>query len=116
MACKEQKKKDFSCHMLDQVGLAGPLVHPESEGCWESRHGAVSINLSCNKSVRPQSFSTTVGAILANVTVFELFKKATGIAESNQSNQIYKLDLETLEGDWISFHHASIGFQLSGPF
>ncbi len=41
--------------------------------------------------------------MLANIAVFEFFKKATGITDSNQSNQIYLLDLETLKGDWMSF-------------
>ncbi|WP_312469974.1 putative thiazole-containing bacteriocin maturation protein [Neobacillus sp.] len=102
MICKEQRKVFLPAICLDQVGLAGPLVHPESEGCWESawrRTHQSSLQL----DRLPQSFSTTAGAILANVTVFEFFKKATGIAGLNQSNQIYKFDLETLEGDWISF-------------
>lgn len=102
MVCKEQKKAFFPAICLDQVGLAGPLVHPESEGCWESAWRRIHQS-SLQLERQRQSFSTTVGAILANVTVFEFFKKATGIAGSNQSNQIYKLDLETLEGDWISF-------------
>ncbi|MEH7115327.1 putative thiazole-containing bacteriocin maturation protein [Neobacillus niacini] len=102
MVCKEQKKEFFPAICLDHVGLAGPLVHPESEGCWESAWRRIHQS-SLQLDRQPQSFSTTVGSILANVTVFEFFKKATGIAESNQSNQIYKLDLETLEGDWISF-------------
>ena len=45
--------------------------------------------------------SSTTGAILANVIVFEFFKKVTGIAGS--TNQIYLLDFETLEGEWLSF-------------
>ncbi|WHY77779.1 putative thiazole-containing bacteriocin maturation protein [Neobacillus sp. WH10] len=102
MVCKEQRKGFFPAICLDRVGLAGPLVHPESEGCWESAWRRIHQS-SLQLDWQPQSFSTTAGAILANVTVFEFFKKATGIAGSNQSNQIYKLDLETLEGDWISF-------------
>jgi putative thiazole-containing bacteriocin maturation protein len=102
MICKEQRKGFFPAICLDQVGLAGPLVHPESEGCWESAWRRIHQS-SLQLDRQPQSFSTTAGAILANVTVFEFFKKATGIAGSNQSNQIYKLDLETLEGDWISY-------------
>ncbi|MDR7238109.1 putative thiazole-containing bacteriocin maturation protein [Neobacillus drentensis] len=102
MVCKEQRKVFFPAICLDQVGLAGPLVHPESEGCWESAWRRIHQSL-LQLDRQPQSFSTTAGAILANVTVFEFFKKATGIAGSNQSNQIYKLDLETLEGDWISY-------------
>jgi putative thiazole-containing bacteriocin maturation protein len=100
--CKEARKAFLPAICLDQVGLAGPLVHPESEGCWESAWRRIHQS-SLQLDRQPHSFSTTTGAILANVTVFEFFKKATGIAGSNQSNQIYKLDLETLEGDWISF-------------
>ena len=84
------------------MGLAGPLVHPESEGCWESAWRRIHQS-TLQEDRQPQSYSSTAGAILANITVFEFFKKATGIAGSNQSNQIYLLDLETLEGDWISF-------------
>jgi putative thiazole-containing bacteriocin maturation protein len=102
MVCKEQKKAFLPAICLDQVGLAGPLVHPESDGCWESAWRRIhQSSLQLDRQL--QSFSTTAGAILANVTVFEFFKKATGIAGRNQSNQIYKLDLETLEGDWLSF-------------
>ena len=36
MVCKEERKAFLPAICLDQVGLAGPLVHPESEGCWES--------------------------------------------------------------------------------
>lgn len=102
IVCKEQRKGFFPAICLNQVGLAGPLVHPDLEGCWESAWRRLHQS-SLQLDRQPQSFSTTAGAILANVTVFEFFKKAAGIAGSNQSNQIYKLDLETLEGDWISY-------------
>jgi putative thiazole-containing bacteriocin maturation protein len=102
LVCKDQRKVFLPAICLDQVGLAGPLVHPESEGCWESAWRRIHQSaLQLDRHV--QSFSSTTGSILANVTVFEFFKKATGIAGSNQSNQIYLLDLETLEGDWLSF-------------
>lgn len=102
LVCKEERKAFLPAIYLEQVGLSGPLVHPESEGCWESawrriHQSAVQVDRQL------QAFSSTAGSILANVTVFEFFKKATRIAGLNQSNQIYLLDLETLEGDWISF-------------
>ena len=84
------------------MGLAGPLFHPESEGCWESAWRRIHQS-ALHIEQQAQPFSSTAGSILANVAVFELFKNATGIADSNQSNQIYVLDLETLEGDWLSF-------------
>jgi putative thiazole-containing bacteriocin maturation protein len=102
LVCKEDRKVFLPAICLDQVGLAGPLVHPESDGCWDSAWRR--IHQSALQADRPlQTFSSTAGSILANVTVFEFFKRAAGIAGSNQSNQIYLLDLETLEGDWISF-------------
>lgn len=112
--CKKQKKVFMPAICLEQVGLAGPLVHHESEGCWESAWRRVH-----QSTLRPdgqlQTFSPTAASILTNVTVFEFFKKATGIAGSNQSNQIYLLNLETLEGDWISFlpHPLAANFSFS---
>lgn len=87
---------------LEQAGLAGPLVQPDSEVCWESawrriHQGAL---------FKDQKFSTssaTPGAMLANVIVFELFKDVTGVSEKEQKNQFFLLDLETLEGNWHSF-------------
>ncbi|MGG3469067.1 putative thiazole-containing bacteriocin maturation protein [Neobacillus pocheonensis] len=100
--CKEERKVFVPAICLDQVGLAGPVVHPESEGCWESAWRRMHQS-SLQLERQQQSFSGTGGAILAHVMVFEFFKKATDIADSNQSTQFYNLDLETLEGDWISF-------------
>ena len=102
LVCKEERKAFLPAICLDQVGLAGPLVHPESEGCWESAWRRIHQS-TLQEDRQLQTYSSTAGSILANITVFEFFKKATGIAGSNQSNQIYLLDLETLEGDWISF-------------
>lgn len=100
--CKEEEKAFIPAICLQQAGLSGPVFHPDSGECWESAWRR--IHRSALQMEKPfQSFSSTTGSILANVTVFEMFKKATGIADANQSNQIYQLDLETLEGDWLSF-------------
>ncbi|MDQ0200065.1 putative thiazole-containing bacteriocin maturation protein [Neobacillus ginsengisoli] len=102
LVCKEEGKAFIPAICLDQVGLAGPLVHPESDGCWESAWRRLhQTEVTMNK--QPQTFSPIAGSLLANVTVFEFFKKVTGVAGTNQGNQIYLLDLETLEGDWLSF-------------
>ena len=110
MVCKEEKKGISTCHMFRPSGA-----------CWSigssGIRGMLGVRMAPNPSIciairsAATNFSSTAGAILANVTVFEFFKKATGIAGSNQSNQIYLLDLETLEGDWISFIHTSIGYE-----
>ena len=36
LVCKEERKVFLPAICLEQVGLSGPLVHPESDGCWES--------------------------------------------------------------------------------
>ncbi|WP_316571383.1 putative thiazole-containing bacteriocin maturation protein [Neobacillus sp. YIM B06451] len=100
--CKEEKKVFLPAICLEQVGLAGPVVHPESDGCWESAWRRLHQS-AVQADQQPVSFSSTAGSILANVLVFEFFKKAAGISSMTQNNQIYLLNLETLEGNWLSF-------------
>ena len=98
--CKEEGKVFLPAICLEQVGLSGPFVHPESDGCWESAWRRLHQS-AIQSDQKPNMVSSTTGAILANVIVFEFFKKVTGIAGS--TNQIYLLDFETLEGEWLSF-------------
>ncbi|GAE31911.1 putative thiazole-containing bacteriocin maturation protein [Halalkalibacter hemicellulosilyticus] len=100
--CKEGRKVFLPAICLEQVGLAGPVVHQESDGCWESAWRRLH-QTAVQDDHQPINFSSTAGSILANVLVFEFFKKAVGIAGSTQNNQIYLLDLETLEGNWLSY-------------
>ncbi|ERI10730.1 putative thiazole-containing bacteriocin maturation protein [Aneurinibacillus aneurinilyticus] len=100
--CREEEKVLLPAICLQQVGLAGPLVHPDSEGCWESAWRRIHQS-ALGKGQQLGPFSSTAGAMLANVIVFELFKKITGVSESEQTNQFFLLNLETLEGNWHSF-------------
>ncbi|RHW43416.1 putative thiazole-containing bacteriocin maturation protein [Neobacillus notoginsengisoli] len=100
--CKEERKGFLPAICLEQVGLAGPVVHPESDGCWESAWRRLHRS-AVQTDQKTDSFSSTTGSILANVLVFELFKKAAGISSPTNGNQIYLLDLDTLEGNWLSF-------------
>jgi putative thiazole-containing bacteriocin maturation protein len=100
--CREEKKVLLPAICLQQVGLAGPLVHPDSEGCWESAWRRIHRSALC-KDPQLHAFSSTAGAMLANVITFELFKTVTGITESELKNKFFLLDLETLEGNWHSF-------------
>ncbi|MGE7758404.1 putative thiazole-containing bacteriocin maturation protein [Peribacillus sp. NPDC097895] len=104
--CRKGKKVLFPALIINQVGLAGPLVHPESKGCWESAwHRLHQTVLKKNQG----PYSSTAGAMLANVMVFEWFKEATGVTTADQDNQFYLLDMETLEGSWHSFlPHPSV--------
>ncbi|MGM0834561.1 MAG: putative thiazole-containing bacteriocin maturation protein [Bacillota bacterium] len=100
--CREEKKLLLPAIFLNQVGLAGPLVHPDSEGCWESAFRSIHQSVFCNDE-QLHCFTSTAGAMLANIIVFELFKNVTRVTESDQKNQFFLLDLDTLEGNWHSF-------------
>ncbi|WP_417899700.1 putative thiazole-containing bacteriocin maturation protein [Bacillus haimaensis] len=100
--CREEKKLLLPAIFLHQVGLAGPLVHPDSEGCWESAFRSIHQSVFCNDE-QLHCFTSTAGAMLANIIVFELFKNITGVTETDQKNQFFLLDLDTLEGNWHTF-------------
>ncbi|PTX64711.1 putative thiazole-containing bacteriocin maturation protein [Melghirimyces profundicolus] len=101
-ACRQEKKVFIPALCLEQTGLAGPLIHPESEGCWESAWRRIHRTALC-KDPKVHRFSFTAGAMLANVAVFEWFQSVTGVTDPEQRNAFFLLDLETLEGDWHSF-------------
>ncbi|MCE7792607.1 putative thiazole-containing bacteriocin maturation protein [Salipaludibacillus sp. CUR1] len=101
-ACKEEGKVFLPAICLEQAGLAGPVVHQDSDGCWESAWRRLHQS-AVQDDHQPANFSSTAGSILANVIVFEFFKRAAGISSSAQSSQIYLLNLETLEGKWLSY-------------
>ncbi|WP_442600570.1 putative thiazole-containing bacteriocin maturation protein [Paenibacillus sp. KN14-4R] len=101
-ACREKQKMFLPAVCFQQVGMAGPIVHPDFEGCWESAWRRVHQSVVYNHSHTEVS-SSTAEAMLANVIVFESFKKITGVTESEQKHQIFLFDLETLEGKWHPF-------------
>ncbi|MFJ7829544.1 putative thiazole-containing bacteriocin maturation protein [Peribacillus sp. NPDC097284] len=101
-ACRQEEKMFFPALSLNQIGLAGPMVNGESLSCWESAWRRLHQS-SLITDQEAASFSSTAGALLANVLAFELFKRSTGVSKSDQSNQLYLLDMETLEGSWHTF-------------
>jgi len=100
--CREEKKLLLPALCLRQAGLAGPLVHPDDEGCWESALRRIHSS-ALNKDPQLHAFSPAAGAMLANVIVFELLKTVAGVNETERKNKFFLLDLETLEGTWHSF-------------
>jgi putative thiazole-containing bacteriocin maturation protein len=62
--CREERKLFFPAVCLQQVGLAGPLVHPDFEGCWESAFRRIHEPV-IYKDPRLHTFSSTAGAMLA---------------------------------------------------
>ncbi|KIL34147.1 bacteriocin maturation protein [Cohnella kolymensis] len=102
-ACREEKKIFLPALIVRQAGMAGPLVHPDSDGCWESAWRRVHES-AITKDPELHTFSVTAGALLSNVIVFELFKSITGVTGSKPENRWFLLDLETFEGGWHSFY------------
>lgn len=100
--CKEHGKLLLPAIFIQQVGMAGPLVHPEAEGCWESAWRRIHRS-AVSKDPKLHTFSSTAGALLANVIAFEMLKVVTGVVEPELKNKFFLLNLETLEGEWHSF-------------
>jgi putative thiazole-containing bacteriocin maturation protein len=98
-ACQAERITLLPALRLHQAGIAGPLVEPERAVCWESAWRRIHDS-EVFKDPERFAFSSTGGALLANVIVFELFKTVTGAAEPELRNSLYLLDLETLEGSW----------------
>jgi putative thiazole-containing bacteriocin maturation protein len=98
--CRQEKKVFLPALCIHETGMAGPLVHPDSAGCWESAWRRLHLS-SVRKDPKQHAFSSTAAAMLANVMVFEWFKTAAGVFRPEP--QFFLLDLETLEGSWHSF-------------
>lgn len=98
--CRHKKKAFMPGIILEEAGMAGPLVFPDSDGCWESAWRRVHRSELMKNSESP-GFSPTAGALLANVIAFEWFKGMTGVIDPGQS--FYLLNLETMEGQWYPF-------------
>ncbi len=100
--CRTDKKLFIPAICHKQKGIAGPIIHPDSEGGWESAWRRIHPPALRKENQFPAQ-SAIPGAMLANMIVFELFKEVTGVAKSNQRNRVFMLDTETLEGSWHSY-------------
>ncbi|MCV9886348.1 putative thiazole-containing bacteriocin maturation protein [Metabacillus halosaccharovorans] len=100
--CREEKKVFIPALCLQQIGLAGPVVLPSTEYCWDSAWRRLH-RTELYKENRISTISTTAGAMLSNLIVFELFKYITGVTEGEKNNQTFLLNLETMEGNWHTF-------------
>jgi putative thiazole-containing bacteriocin maturation protein len=100
--CRTDKKLFVPAICHKQKGIAGPIIHPDSEAGWESAWRRIHTTALRKENQSPAQ-SAIPGAMIANMIVFELFKEITGVTKSNQRNRIFLLDTETLEGSWHSF-------------
>ncbi|MFC8683864.1 putative thiazole-containing bacteriocin maturation protein [Brevibacillus porteri] len=101
-ACREREKVFVPTLFVQQKGMVGPLIHPKSEACFESAWRRLHRQALC-ADPEQHPYSMTAAAMLANIAVFEWFKYVSGVNEAEDSNKIYLLNLETLEGSWLSY-------------
>ncbi|PFX61600.1 putative thiazole-containing bacteriocin maturation protein [Bacillus wiedmannii] len=99
--CKEDMKTFLPVTILKDLAFVGPLIHSKSKGCWESAFRRLHKTTSDGNHLTDSNSQTAV-ALLANLMVFEQFRKFTGLLDT-QIDTIYLLQLETLEGSWHTF-------------
>jgi len=119
-ACRSEKKIFVPALVMQRGGMAGPLVTPDSPGCWESAWRRVHLSglgaelgTTAVADTEAQTVSglgavhdsSTVGALLSNVIVFEWLKLQAGVAVSERTpnHQFFLIDAQTLEGQWHPF-------------
>ncbi|MGA9228256.1 MAG: putative thiazole-containing bacteriocin maturation protein, partial [Mesobacillus sp.] len=100
--CRTDKKLFLPAVYNEQICIAGPIIHPDSEAGWDSAWRRLHNSVLVEEQQIPAG-SAISGAMLANIIVFEFFKEITGVTKPNQRNRIFLLDLETHEGSWHSF-------------
>lgn len=100
--CREERKDFMPITFIKEIAFAGPLIQPDSEVTWDSAFRRLHPR-SLNENTGSHTFSPTAGSLLANLAVFELFKKITGVRQQQKDDRLYLLNLETLEGDWHTF-------------
>ncbi|WP_314592066.1 putative thiazole-containing bacteriocin maturation protein [Paenibacillus terrigena] len=100
-ACRDAKKMLLPAIYLRHAGIAGPLVHPDSDVCFESAWRRIH-RTAIGDADRATDVSSTPEAMLANVVVFEWLKTVTGTTASELNGKLFLLNPETLEGEWHS--------------
>jgi len=101
-ACRAEQKALLIATCMGQTGFAGPLVHPDSEGCWESAWRRLHHSAICDEPMNP-TIRSAAGPLLANIIVFDMFRTITGVSKPELENGFFLLNLHTLEGSYHSF-------------
>lgn len=113
--CIEQQKTCIQAILVDDHAWIGPLVCPETGGCWECAWRRLQANLadlsdrlSLYKfhdqllASRSRSLSAPGATIIANRLIFELFHYFTQTSPTETAGKLVALDLATL----LSESHA----------
>lgn len=101
--CTDEGKLFFPAICFDHVGVAGPFGYPDASDSWDSMWRRIHAPV-LSKPWHRTAPSSTAGALLANVLVFQLFQALTSVGNvQRNAHQFYLLNLETLEGGWHSY-------------
>lgn len=115
-ACIAERKQMLPAIAISGMGMAGPLLHPDGDGHWESAWRRIHSSVFPEKRT-PEAFSTAAAGILSNLIVHEWHKAITGEHELDYQNQCFLLDPATLTGSWHSFlsHPLVSGYDAARP-
>ncbi|MBX0356720.1 bacteriocin maturation protein [Halobacillus sp. Nhm2S1] len=98
--CLENDKGFLSAVVLGAYGIAGPHIDEASQKDWESAWRSLPHPM---KKASTLNVSGPAQSMLSTILVFELFKKITGVKDPHQTNHVYLMNMETLEGRWHPF-------------
>ncbi|MBO9596838.1 MAG: bacteriocin maturation protein [Cohnella sp.] len=101
-ACREEKKNLLTATCIGNTGFAGPLVSPDSEGCWESAWRRLHHSAIRRDPIIP-TISSAAEPMLANIVVFNMYRTITQATKPELANRLLLLDLHTLEASYYSF-------------
>nr|AYQ75522.1 bacteriocin maturation protein [Cohnella candidum] len=117
-ACLKSDVTLLPAIIVEQIGMAGPLITSGSSGDWTSARRRLHRS-ETDKDPRNHAPSAVAEAMLADVVVFEMFKSLTGVGASDLRNRVYLLNLETLEGTIHQFlpitSHAELAASPAPP-
>ncbi|MCZ8514306.1 hypothetical protein O9H85_18105 [Paenibacillus filicis] len=115
-ACIEERKQMLPALALRGKGMAGPLLHPDGYGRFESAWRRI------HSSVFPeerdqQLLSAAAADVLSNLIVYEWHKTVAGEKEPECKNQCFILDPVTLTGNWhpLLAHPLVSGYETACP-
>lgn len=101
-ACIAERKQMLPAIAIKGMGMAGPLLHPDGDGHWESAWLRLHSSVFPQKQT-PEVLSTAAAGVLSSLIVHEWHKAITDEPELEHRNQCFILDPLMLTGSWHSF-------------
>lgn len=116
LACIAERKQMLPAIVIRGIGMAGPLLHPDGDGQWESAWMRIHYSAFPEKQT-PVVFSTAAIGILTSLLVHVRLKDITNEHELDYRNRCFLLNPLTLTGGWHSVlsHPLVSGFTLAHP-